>query len=131
MKPISANSPSFIEPMQAFQVAKLPSGDWLYEVKLDDYRALAFKDDKDARLVSRNQKDFHYPQPFDALKLLPAERVVLDGECPLDDKGRSSFQLLQLFKSPGAAPLVYYVFGLLFIAREPHSAEKTGLRWVA
>jgi bifunctional non-homologous end joining protein LigD len=50
---------SFIEPMKALPVQKLPEGDWLYEVKLDGYRALAFKDDKDVRLVSRNQKDFH------------------------------------------------------------------------
>jgi bifunctional non-homologous end joining protein LigD len=34
----------------------------------------------------------------------------------LDDKGRSSFQLLQIFKSSGGVPLVYYVFDLLFLA---------------
>src|SRR5262249_7247730 len=49
---------SFIEPMQALPVAKLPDGDWLYEVKLDGYRALAFKDSKDVRLISRNKKAF-------------------------------------------------------------------------
>ena len=42
MKPISASSLSFIEPMQALRVAKHPGGDWLYEVKLDGYRALVF-----------------------------------------------------------------------------------------
>ena len=46
MKPISASSPSFIEPMQALSVEKLPKGDWLYEMKHDGYRALAFKDAK-------------------------------------------------------------------------------------
>jgi len=48
-----------------------------------------------------NQIDFgnDYPQLLDASKLLPTDRVILDGEiAPLDDKGRSSFQLLQLFK---------------------------------
>jgi bifunctional non-homologous end joining protein LigD len=44
MKPISARRASFVEPMQALPAEKLPEGDWLYEVKLDGYRALAFKD---------------------------------------------------------------------------------------
>ncbi len=39
---------------------------------------------------------------------------MIDGEvCALDPKGRSSFQLLQN-AAEGAAPLVYYVFDLLF-----------------
>jgi hypothetical protein len=42
---------SFIEPMKALPVEKLPEGDWLYEIKFDGYRALAFKDGKDVRLV--------------------------------------------------------------------------------
>jgi bifunctional non-homologous end joining protein LigD len=51
------------------------------------------------------------------LKLLPAERVTLDGEiATLDEKGRSSFQLLQVYKSSEQrVPLVYYVFDLLFL----------------
>jgi len=45
--------------------------------------------------------------------VLPAERVVLDGEiAALDEEDRSSFQLLQLFKSSGDVPLVYYAFDL-------------------
>ena len=71
---------------------------------------------KDVRLVSRNQKVFDYRQLLDALKLLPAEHFVLDGEiAALDEKGRSSFQLLQIFKSSGNVPLVYFAFDLLFL----------------
>jgi bifunctional non-homologous end joining protein LigD len=105
----------FIEPMKALAVEKLPEGDWLYEVKLDGYRALAFKDGKEVRLVSRNQKAFNYPQLLDALKSMPAEHLILDGEIvALDEKGRSSFQLLQVFKSSEQrVPLVYYAFDLL------------------
>ena len=85
--------------MKVLPVEKVPEGDWLYEIKHDSYRALAFKDGKDVRLVSRNKKAFDYPQLLDALKKLPAERVTLDGEiAALDEKGGSSFQLLQLFK---------------------------------
>jgi len=94
--------------MKALPVEKLPDGDYLYEIKFDGYRALAFKDSKDVRLVSRNKKGFDYPQLLDALKKLPADRVILDGEiAALDEKGRSSFQLLQMFKSSGDVPLVY------------------------
>src|SRR5262245_8801134 len=109
-------TPSFIEPMKAFPIEKLPEGAWLYEIKFDGYRALAFKDGKDVRLVSRNKKAFDDPQLVDSLKKLPADRVILDGEiAALDEKGRSSFQLLQLFKSSGDVPLVCYVFDLLFL----------------
>jgi bifunctional non-homologous end joining protein LigD len=108
---------NFIEPMKALPVKELPEGAWFYEVKFDGYRALAFKNGKGVRLISRNQKTFNYPQLLDALKLLPAQHTILDGEiAALDDKGRSSFQLLQAFKSAEQrVPLVYYVFDLLFL----------------
>src|SRR6516165_6863668 len=86
--------------MKALPVEKLPEGDWVYEVKHDGYRALAFKDGKDVRLISRNNKPLNYPQLLDSLKLLAVEQVILDGEIvALDDKGRSSFQPLQVYKS--------------------------------
>jgi bifunctional non-homologous end joining protein LigD len=116
MKEEDRRSFPFIEPMKALAVEQLPEGDWLYEIKHDGYRALAFKDGENVRLVSRNKKAFDYPQLVDALRKLPAERVILDGEiAALDEKGRSSFQLLQLFKSSGDVPLVYYVFDLLLL----------------
>jgi bifunctional non-homologous end joining protein LigD len=106
MKGNVQKAPSFIEPMKALPVEELPEGDWLYEIKFDGYRALAFKDRTDVHLVSRNDKAFDYPLLLDALKKLPTDRVVLDGEiAALDEKGRSSFQLLQLFKSSGSVPL--------------------------
>ena len=116
MKEATPRSFSFIEPMKALPVDKLPEGDWLYEIKFDGYRALAFKDGKDVRLVSRNHNAFDYPQLPVALKLLPAEHFILDGEiAALDEKGRSSFQLLQIFKNSGNVPLVYFAFDLLFL----------------
>src|SRR5215471_11684175 len=100
--------------MKALPVEKLPEGDWLYEIKFDGYRTLAFKNGKGVRLVSRNNKPLDYPQVLDSLKKLTAKQVILDGEiAELDEKGRSSFQLLQLFKRSGGVPLVYYVFDLL------------------
>jgi ATP-dependent DNA ligase len=43
-------------------------GDWLYEIKFDGYRALAFKEGRDVKLVSRNEKAFDYPQLLDAFE---------------------------------------------------------------
>ena len=108
----------------------------MYEIKHDGYRALGFKDDREVRLVSRNKKTFDYPQLLEAVKSLPADRAILDGEiAALDQKGRSSFQLLQLFKSHGDVPLVYYVFDLLFLGgkdlrQEPLSARRKALAQV-
>ena len=51
-----------------------------------------------------------------SLKWLTADRIILDGEITaLDEKGPSSFQLLQLFQRCGSVPLAYFVFDLLFL----------------
>jgi bifunctional non-homologous end joining protein LigD len=62
-------------------------------------------------------KPLNHPQLLDSLKLLAVEQVILDGEIvALDEKGRSSFQPLQDYKSSEQrVPLVYYVFDLLFV----------------
>jgi ATP-dependent DNA ligase len=82
MKQDSTNNFSFIEPMKALPVSDLPAGDWLYEMKFDGYRALAFKAGEEVRLVSRNQIDFgnNYPQLIDSLKLLTAKELIIDRE---------------------------------------------------
>jgi bifunctional non-homologous end joining protein LigD len=61
---------------------------------------------------------------------LPVESFILDGEiAALDKKGRSPFQLLQLFKKSGDVRPVYYVFDLLFLegkdlCQQPLSARR-------
>jgi bifunctional non-homologous end joining protein LigD len=111
-------TPSFIEPMMARLVERLPTGKWLYELKFDGYRALAFKAGKEVRLISRNRTSFNadYPKLVEALKLLSAKNVVIDGEiAALDQNGRASFQLLQSYKKTEQSPLLYYAFDLLFL----------------
>jgi len=118
MKQGAASNFTFIEPMKALRVQNLPAGDWLYELKFDGYRALAFKAGKEVRLISRNQTNFDndYPRLVDALKSLPAKQATIDGEITaLDDRGRSSFQLLQSYGKTKQTPLVYYAFDLLFL----------------
>lgn len=111
-----ASNFTFIKPMKALLVRDLPVGDWLYEMKFDGYRALAFKAGKEVRLVSRNRIEFgnDYPQFIDSLKSLTPKNVILDGEiAALDSNGRTSFQLLQSYSIRKNIPLVYYVFDLL------------------
>jgi bifunctional non-homologous end joining protein LigD len=106
----------FIEPMKARLAKSLPSGDdWIYEIKFDGFRALAFKSGDDVRLLSRNDKDFgdKFPEIVEAMAALKIDDVVFDGEIvALDAKGISSFQLLQALgeKRP---PIYFYVFDLL------------------
>lgn len=60
VKPRSATSsrlPDFVEPMKAKLVVSMPSGDWIYEIKFDGYRAIALRGGGETRVLSRNQKD--------------------------------------------------------------------------
>ncbi|ACB77581.1 non-homologous end-joining DNA ligase [Opitutus terrae] len=110
-------TPSFIEPMKALLVDAPPPGEWIYEIKFDGFRAMAFRDRKGVRLLSRNNKPFaaKFPEIVDAVAALDVKDAVIDGEIvALDDKGRSSFQLLQAYDlGQEHPPLFFYAFDLL------------------
>jgi ATP-dependent DNA ligase len=94
MKQDTPAGSNFIEPVKALRVRELPVGNWLYEMKFDGYRALAFKAGKEIRLLSRNRTLFNdnYPILIDALKSLKAKNFILDGEiAALDQTGKSSW----------------------------------------
>ena len=56
--------PRAIHPMLATLIDKpFDDEDWLYEIKWDGYRAIAFLDGKSVRLVSRNQNDLTAAYP--------------------------------------------------------------------
>jgi ATP-dependent DNA ligase len=114
-------APDFVEPMAAKVVAQLPdSAEWLYELKLDGYRAFGIKHGDAVRVISRNDKNLagDFPGVAAALKTLRAESVMLDGEIvALDVTGKPSFQLLQNRKSSASA-IVYYAFDLLSLEGE-------------
>jgi DNA ligase D-like protein (predicted ligase) len=106
---------AFLEPIECLAVPKLPEGpEWVYEIKLDGYRALAINSDGELGLYSRKRKSFHgqYLHIFEALRELP-ENTVVDGEIvALDDSGRPNFNLLQHFRAE-ASRICYFVFDLL------------------
>jgi bifunctional non-homologous end joining protein LigD len=101
-------------PMLATLVDSVPRGpDWLFEVKFDGYRAIAYVEGGETRLQSRNGNDLTERFAAVAAEVSHAVKTpsaVVDGEvCRLDPSGRASFSELQR----GTGPLVYYVFDLL------------------
>jgi bifunctional non-homologous end joining protein LigD len=71
---------------------------WLFEVKYDGVRVLAARDGGAVELYGRAGQRFtaRYPELVAALRTLPLDRFVLDGEVvALDERGRPSFQRLQ------------------------------------
>ncbi len=110
--------PATLKPMLAVLVDKpFDQPGWLYEVKWDGYRCLAFLKNNQVELSSRNNKSFNekfYPvtEALSALNL----HAVLDGEIVvLDKKGVSSFGELQNWRSEADGELYYYVFDILWL----------------
>src|SRR5208282_2495152 len=121
--------PTVIHPMLAISTAKaFDNPDWLFEIKWDGYRAIAFIEDGRVRLVSRSQNDLtaQFPELGSLPQFVKAERAILDGEIvALDEEGRPSFSLMQQRtgfqpgkrRVPGreGVPVVYYAFDSLYL----------------
>ncbi len=91
--------------------------DWIFEIKWDGFRALAYLDGKNVELVSRNEKSFNevYPSIIDELKRMNTQAVI-DGEIVVqNNQGRADFQSIQNYQRYGEGTLVYYAFDLLYI----------------
>ena len=109
-------------PMLATLTRDLPRGDnWLYEVKWDGYRAIAYVRGGEAELVSRNEKDLTERFPTVKRALERAVRTpdcVLDGEvCALDEQGRATFSAMQQGRPD--TRYIYVVFDVLEVEGEP------------
>src|SRR6266699_563756 len=118
LRDLPAAKARLVEPMKAKLVEKPPAtGDWIYELKFDGIRLIAVKTDKKISLLSRNQNELgtRFPEIVKAIKNLPAGECLIDGEVvALDEKGRSSFQLLQAREMEGRkSPVYFYAFDLL------------------
>jgi bifunctional non-homologous end joining protein LigD len=127
--PVKRGMPLKIHPMLAESVEKAFDGaEWLFEIKWDGYRAIAFIDGGKVRLVSRNQNDLtpRYPELKEMAKFVQAKTAILDGEVvALDEEGRASFSLMQQrtgFRPGGRravgnaeVPVLYYAFDLLYL----------------
>jgi bifunctional non-homologous end joining protein LigD len=118
---------AFIEPMLLLRKDSLPDdlSSWIYEIKLDGFRAITFKTSREIHLRSRNNKDFNlkYPEVVKSLSAVPDETVI-DGEIvALDEEGRPSFNVLQNYGS-SKAPIHYFVFDLMVLAGRDVTKER-------
>ncbi|ANE50657.1 DNA ligase D [Flavisolibacter tropicus] len=89
---------------------------WLYEIKWDGYRALAYLNNTKVKLISRNNKPFtdKYAPVTAALKELGIN-AVFDGEIvAIDKNGLANFQLLQNWQN-APVQLQFYVFDILWL----------------
>lgn len=107
-----------VSPMLATLVdAPFSRTNWVFEEKYDGVRMLAYKEGARVSLVSRNAIDrtARFPEIADAIKHLPVETLLLDGEVVVfDAKKVSRFQLLQ----QGKGRPVYEVFDCLYLNGE-------------
>ena len=119
MSPLPLSPP--LKPQLALSRKELPAGeDYVYEVKLDGFRCLAFVDGEEVFLQSRSAKPLgrYFPE-----LVLPPGRYVLDGEIVVRDvDGREDFDALGQRIHPAASrierlsletPAMYVVFDLL------------------
>jgi len=128
-EPVKRPMPTTIHPMLAESVDEpFDDEDWLFEIKWDGYRSVAFIENGKVRLVSRNQNDLtpRYPELKDMAAFVKAKNAILDGEVvALDEEGRASFSLIQQrtgFRPGGRrgaanafVPVLYYAFDLLYL----------------
>lgn len=110
--------PDDLQPMLATLVdGPFDDPGWEYEVKWDGYRALAYLNNGEVRLQSRNRKSFSdkfYPiyQQLQEWKI----NAVIDGEIVvINDKGLSDFNALQNWRSEADGELVYYAFDIVWL----------------
>ena len=131
-----AKLPDFVPFSLAAIYESPPSGpDWLHEIKFDGYRMQARLDHGAVRLLTRKRQDWthRFTPVAEAVAALPAGTALLDGEIVVEDeRGVSSFSLLQTDLKEGRNRFVYYVFDLLYLdgrdlTGEPLVARKAAL----
>ncbi|HEV7380013.1 MAG TPA: non-homologous end-joining DNA ligase [Dyadobacter sp.] len=98
---------------------------WEYEIKWDGYRSLAFMNDGELSLRSRNKKSFNekFFPVADALANWNIHAII-DGEVvAVDEEGISRFGLLQNWQTDQDGQLLFYVFDILWL----NGKDLTGL----
>jgi ATP-dependent DNA ligase len=95
--------PLSFAPMEAKLVDDLPADPgWRFEPKWDGFRCVAFRagDEVDLRAKSGKPLGRYFPDMVAALKALPVERFVVDGELTISVNGELSFDALQMRLHP-------------------------------
>src|SRR6266436_2195852 len=111
--------PTFVPPMMGESAkAAFDAPDWIFEIKLDGYRAVTVFDAAgNPHLWSRNglPLEAKLPAVATAVSKLKLRSTILDGEVvAVDENGIPRFQLLQRFQKQPTAPTLYYAFDVLW-----------------
>lgn len=113
-----ADMPAGVVPMLATLVDDpFDNAHWIYEIKWDGYRAIAYVLEGEVELVSRNLKPFtdRYKPVAEALGQLGVS-AVFDGELvAVDERGLANFQLLQNWMNTPEAHLQFFIFDILWL----------------
>ncbi|MGQ0714460.1 MAG: DNA ligase D [Gemmatimonadaceae bacterium] len=118
-----------VQPMLAESAEKaFTRDDWVFELKLDGHRLIASKSKGEALLLTRNGNDYTavFPEVARAIKALPIEEFIIDGEVVcLDADGKPSFARLQrrgrlksdidIRHAAVELPATFYAFDLLAV----------------
>ena len=92
----------WLEPMAATLTQDRFAGpEWLFERKFDGIRLLAYKRGDDVQLFSRNRLPQDLPAVAAAVRSLPVDDVILDGEVTWD--GRSGYHVFDILWLNGHA----------------------------
>jgi bifunctional non-homologous end joining protein LigD len=119
--------------MQATPASAIPTGEWVFELKLDGFRCLAVREAGRLRLLSRQGNDMAacFPEVVFEFRDLPGdvvldgELVVLDGELVvLDERRKPQFERLcrrarmsrgiTVMKDAAEDPAALFAFDLLW-----------------
>lgn len=123
--------PLDLPPMEAKLVDEVPADPgWRFEPKWDGFRCLAFRSGDDVELKAKSGKPLgrFFPDVVEALKALPVDRFVVDGELTIDVDGAPSFEALQMRLHPAESrvrklaaeqPAALMLFDCLLDAKGP------------
>jgi bifunctional non-homologous end joining protein LigD len=103
-----------IQPINPTRIAQpFDHLDWIFELKHDGFRAVAYIENGSCQLISRKQIQYKsFVGLAQALAKLPVKDAILDGEIVcLDQDGRSQFLQLMRRKRQGAC---FYAWDLLW-----------------
>ncbi|WP_312059467.1 DNA ligase D [Anaerotignum sp.] len=124
MKKFTVNPFDQVDVQLAKLVNQVPiEDDWIYEMKYDGYRIVAFIEGNQVRLVTRNGNDYQkrfYDIASSLINWAGGRSMVLDGEMVITDaSGKTDFQALQNYLKNGKSEkLTYIVFDLLALDGE-------------
>lgn len=119
-----------VKPMLAVKSKPFDHPDYLFEVKWDGYRCLAYLDRQSTKLISRNTKNITdaFPDLHDLHTYMSKVPAILDGEIIVMQEGKPSFDALQsraklvhkdkVLRAAQKLPAIYMAFDVIYCSGE-------------